>query len=101
MLEPPRFPGRFTFGNHSFRHQLEDRLRAAQLPGQVWPAGLVLSYTGRKRSRREDVGVLAEEGSAADYGKGYRPDVMLRYIRAIDFSEVHLPPKFVDWCAEQ
>lgn len=85
------------FGNHSFRHQLEDRIRAAQLPGQVWPQGLALAYAGRKQARGKDVGIIADEGSAAGYGKGFSPDVMFKFLGTLNFDRVKLPPKFEDW----
>lgn len=85
------------YGNHSFRHQLEDRIRAAQLPGQMWPPGLALAFTGRKRARSEDGAGLPTEGSAAGYGRGYTARSMLHYIRQLDFTKVKLPPSFQKW----
>ncbi|WP_334154651.1 DUF6538 domain-containing protein [Tepidimonas sp.] len=87
------------FGNHSFRHQLEDRIRDAQRPGQQWPAGLAQAYTGRKRLRGQDVGVIETEGSESAYGRGHAPSVVLEYIKTLDFSGVELPPAYSVWLA--
>lgn len=85
------------FGNHSLRHQLEDRIRATQARDGAWPAGLGQQYSGRKRTRTADRDVLREEGSEADYGSGYAPQSMLPYIQSIDFSDVHLPLPYAQW----
>jgi integrase len=85
------------FGNHSFRHQLEDRIRDAQRPGKRWPAGLAQAYTGRKRLRDADVGRIDVEGSEAAYGRGHGPDTMLLYIEGLDFQGVKLPPTYKNW----
>lgn len=85
------------FGNHSFRHQLEDRIRDAQVPGQIWPAGLALAYTGRSRVRDEDIGLIKREGSASVYGRGHRPSTMLDYVQALSFEGVRLPPPYKNW----
>ena len=87
------------FGNHSFRHQLEDRIRDAQLPGQRWPAGLAQAYTGRKRVRGVDLGHIDAEGSESAYGRGHSPAMMLRYAQSLVFNGVSLPPPFSDWLA--
>ena len=84
-------------GNHGFRHALEDRIRAAQVPGQTWPPGLALAFTGRKRPRGQDAAGLPTEGSASSYGRGYTPQGMLRYVRQLDFTKVKLPPPFQQW----
>ncbi|GLS13524.1 integrase [Hydrogenophaga electricum] len=88
------------FGNHSFRHQLEDRIRDAQRPGQQWPAGMAQAYTGRKRLRSQDVGRIEQEGSEADYGRGYGPTLMLEYVKTLSFDKVTLPPPFAAWLAD-
>lgn len=90
------------FGNHSFRHQLEDRVRDAQARNGPWPPGLAQHYTGRKTTRDKDVPVTLEEGSEDVYGDGYWPPSMLRWIKQIDFSDVRLPPNYADWlsCAQ-
>lgn len=85
------------FANHSFRHQLEDRIRDAQVMGQAWPVGLSLAYTGRKRLRDADKGQLAEPGSERLYGRGFSPKVQLPYIASLDFSRVKLPPPYAEW----
>lgn len=85
------------FGNHSFRHQLEDRIRAAQRPGATWPAGMGQQYAGRKRTRGSDLGVLQQEGSESDYGRGFAPLTMLRYVETLDFGDVSLPAPFLEW----
>lgn len=87
------------FGNHSFRHQLEDRIRDAQLPGQRWPAGLAQAYTGRKRVRAGDQGHIETEGSESAYGRGHSPAMMLRYAKSLAFDGVSMPPPFSDWQA--
>lgn len=85
------------YGNHSFRHQLEDRIRDAQTPGNRWPPGLAQAFMGRKRVRSADAGIFDVEGSEASYGKGYSPALMLQYIRRIDFEGLTLPPPFKKW----
>lgn len=85
------------FGNHSFRHQLEDRIRDAQRPGCQWPAGMVQAYTGRKRVRGQDAGRVAAEGSESAYGRGHTPAVLLQYIETLGFADVALPPAFAAW----
>ncbi len=85
------------FGNHSFRHQLEDRIRDAQLPGQRWPAGLAQAYTGRKRVRAVDQGYVEAEGSESAYGRGHGPAMMLCYAKTLPFGGVLMPPPFSDW----
>lgn len=88
------------YGNHSFRHQLEDRVRKAQATTGVWPPGLGQQYTGRKRTRPVDRDVLLAEGSEADYGDGYTPAAMLPHVKKLDFSGIDLPMHFVTWVAE-
>jgi hypothetical protein len=85
------------YGNHSFRHQLEDRIRDAQSPGREWPAGLGQAYTGRKRVRQSDKLDMPEQGSERHYGRGYAPKTMLAYVETLDFSGVSLPPPYADW----
>jgi integrase len=85
------------YGSHSFRHQLEDRLRNTQADNGSWPAGMSQQYTGRKRTREADRKVTEEEGSEAAYGNGYIPQSMLRYISQIDFSDITLPKPFGTW----
>lgn len=85
------------FGNHSFRHQLEDRIRDAQTPANRWPPGLAQAYTGRKRVRAADRGLLEQEGSEAGYGRGYAPSTVLRYITTLSFDGIELPPPYETW----
>ena len=85
------------YGSHSFRHQLEDRLRNTQARDGNWPPGLSQQYTGRKRTREVDVRVTEKQGSEAAYGVGYLSRWMLRYISQVDFSDVVLPPPFTTW----
>ncbi len=85
------------FGNHSFRHQLEDRIRDAQLPGQRWPAGLAQAYTGRKRVRAADQSHIETEGSESGYGRGHSPAMILRYARTLNFDTISMPPPFISW----
>lgn len=85
------------FGNHSLRHQLENRIRAAQARDGAWPAGLGQQYSGRKKSRPVDRGVLSDEGSEGAYGDGYKPSSMLSYIQSINFSDIRLPAPFELW----
>jgi hypothetical protein len=85
------------FGNHSFRHQLEDRIRDAQRPGYQWPAGMGQAYTGRKRTREQDVGTVRTESSESAYGKGYSPAMMLEYVKTLAFDQVTMPPAFALW----
>ena len=72
----------------------------AQARGGIWPAGLGQQYTGRRRTRAVDRGVLRDEGSEADYGDGYTPADILRFIAALDFSDVALPPAYAVWIAQ-
>ena len=85
------------YGNHSFRHGLEDRIREAQVAKGLWPAGLSHQYTGRKSTRPKDRDLLLVEGSEGGYGDGYSPAGMLPFIERLDFSKVQLPPPFADW----
>lgn len=85
------------YGNHSFRHQLEDRIRAAQTPRRRWPPGLAQAYTGRKRLREVDRGVIDEEGSEAAYGHGYAPMTMLKYTSTIPLEDVTFPAPYLEW----
>ena len=85
------------FGNHSFRHQLEDRIRDAQTPANRWPPGLAQAYTGRKRVRAADRGLMEQEGSEAGYGRGYAPSTVLRYITTLSFEGIELPPPYETW----
>jgi integrase len=85
------------FGNHSLRHQLEDRVRDAQARKGVWPAGLGQQFTGRKRTRAIDRDILLDEGSEGEYGDGYKFVAMQAYIAKIDFSDLSLPAPYTEW----
>lgn len=89
------------FGNHSFRHQLEDCIRDAQRPGHQWPAGMAQAYTGRKRLRGQDVGLIETEGSESAYGRGHGPAMLLEYVKTLNFDGVTLPPAFGTWTKEE
>ncbi|WP_112184183.1 hypothetical protein [Ralstonia sp. GX3-BWBA] len=84
------------YGNHSFRHALEDRIRAANVE-QPWPEGLARAYTGRATTRAQDKSVTREEGSEQYYGDGYTPSAILRYIQKITYPDITLPPPFKTW----
>jgi len=84
-------------GNHGFRHQLEDRIRNAQTPGNQWPAGLGQQFTGRKSTRAIDRELLPKVGSEGTYGKGYTPEMMMLYVNRLDFSHIKLPPAYGEW----
>lgn len=84
-------------GNHGFRHQLEDRIRRAQTPGNQWPAGLGQEYMGRRTTRAKDKEHVAAVGSEGDYGEGYPPMLMQMYVKSLDFSRIKLPPIFSEW----
>ncbi|KQZ34310.1 hypothetical protein [Massilia sp. Root1485] len=85
------------YGNHSFRHQLEDRIRDAQRPGHQWPAGMAQAYTGRKKVRKQDIGAIEVEGSESAYGRGHGPASMLAYLSTLAFDAVKLPPPYETW----
>lgn len=84
-------------GNHGYRHQLEDRIRNVQTPGHQWPAGLGQQYTGRKSTRAVDLAHVAKVGSETDYGEGYTPELMLMYVKSLDFSRIKLPVPYAQW----
>lgn len=85
------------YGNHSFRHTVEDRIRDVQLEHGIWPAGLSQFYTGRKLPRDSDKVFLRLQGSEIDYGKGYKPANMVKFVQLISFDDVDLPPSFDVW----
>jgi integrase len=84
------------FGNHSFRHLLEDRIRDAQVD-EMWPAGLGQFYSGRKMPRDKDRDFFRQVGSDLVYGKGYDPTRILRYVEKIQYADLKLPKRFVCW----
>ena len=91
----------FGFGNHSFRHQLEDRIRDAQRPGHQWPAGMAQAYTGRKRVRKQDAGHIEVEGSESAYGRGHSPAALRDYLKTLAFDAVTLPPPYASWLSQR
>lgn len=88
------------YGNHSFRHALEDRIRAANVK-QPWPEGLARAYTGRAKNRPQDRAVTREEGSEQHYGDGYSPSDMLHYVQKITYPDVALPLPFRVWLEDR
>ncbi|MFK3738732.1 DUF6538 domain-containing protein [Massilia sp. TN1-12] len=88
------------YGNHSFRHTVEDVIRDVQLTSGLWPPGLSQFYTGRKLPRDADKLVLRLQGSEVDYGLGYNPTKIVSYIEKIRYPEVVLPPAFAQWIGE-
>lgn len=84
------------FGNHSFRHALEDSIRAAQAEA-MWPAGLGQFYSGRKMPRDKDKEHFRHVGSELVYGNGYDPTRILRYIEKIQYEGLTLPQPFLRW----
>jgi integrase len=85
------------FGNHSFRHTLEDCVRDTQYRSGTWPAGLVPFYTGRLLPRAEDRGIILEVGSEVDYGNRGNPNLMLPWIARIHYPGLELPDQFDFW----
>lgn len=84
------------YGNHSFRHQLEDRIRDAKCT-TPWPTGISQEYTGRSKQIKDTFSESENEGSAALYGNGHKAFNILKFIRTIDFSDIQLPPSFNEW----
>lgn len=87
------------FGNHSFRHTVEDALRNIQYRSGAWPAGLSAFYTGRLTPRPEDRGVVHNVGSEIDYGNGGDPNLMLPWIARLEYPGLQLPAPFEQWLA--
>lgn len=88
------------FGNHSFRHQAEDRIRAAQVKNGVWPAGLAELFTGRKLPRKTDRDIFREQSSAIDYGDGFVAQHLLGYAGQVTFDDVKLPVPYEEWLSK-
>lgn len=82
------------YGNHSFRHQFEDRIRDAQAR-VPWPPGMSHHLSGRKIVRQGEI--ANEEGSEGNYGKGYQPAHALPYLETLNFSDIVLPAPFEQW----
>lgn len=85
------------YGNHSFRHTIEDAIRNLQLIHGVWPAGLSQYYTGRILPRDADKHIVRQQGSEIDYGKGFLAKHALKYISLIQYEGIQLPPPFKKW----
>lgn len=81
------------YGSHSFRHSLEDRIRAAKALHH-WPSGISSAYTGRAQNRSKEHDA---EGSEKDYGNGYEADALRPFISQIGYPGVVLPPPFPIW----
>lgn len=84
------------YGNHSHRHQFEDRIREAN-SHKKWPAGMWQFISGRRMVREQDRDYAAEVGSEKDYGKGYSPGAVARWQVTIDFSDIKFPPPYSVW----
>lgn len=84
------------YGNHSFRHQLEDRIRDAKCKVS-WPNGISQEYMGRSKQSKDIHNNSESEGSAALYGNGHKANNVLKFINTIDFSDIKLPPSFNEW----
>ncbi|WP_233850931.1 hypothetical protein [Paraburkholderia sp. HD33-4] len=85
------------YGNHSFRHLFEDRLRDAQLLHGAWPAGLGEFVSGRRLPRAVDRDIFRPQSSAVDYGNGYVAAHIERFVAQIDFEGVVFPPPYAEW----
>ncbi|MDC8786239.1 site-specific integrase [Roseateles koreensis] len=85
------------YGNHSFRHQLEDHLRETQSKSGLWPAGMSQQYSGRKKTRPVDRDFVLSEGSEALYGGGYQPAAMMPFVSRLDFSGITPPLPYDEW----
>ena len=85
------------YGNHSYRHQFEDRLRNCQATKGLWPAGLSQQLAGRKRTRDLDRDFVVKEGSEALYGNGYSISALEPFYQRIDFSDVNFPSPYLTW----
>jgi hypothetical protein len=94
MKDKLNFPS--GIGNHSYRHQFEDRIREAN-SYNLWPAGMVQFISGRRMVRDADKNQVAQEGSEKSYGKGYSPGAVARWQTTIDFSDIQFPPPYQVW----
>lgn len=84
------------YGNHSHRHQFEDRIREANTYKR-WPAGMWQFISGRRLVREKDRDYASEVGSEKDYGQGYSPRGVARWQVTIDFSDIKFPPPYQAW----
>lgn len=87
----------YGFGNHSYRHQFEDRLRNCQATKGIWPAGMSQQIAGRKRTRDLDRDFVLKEGSEALYGTGYSIHALEPFFQTVDFSDVTFPAPYLIW----
>ncbi|WP_233850930.1 DUF6538 domain-containing protein [Paraburkholderia sp. HD33-4] len=85
------------YGNHSFRHQLEDRVRDAQASHGTWPAGLGEFVSGRRLPRDADRDIFREQSSAIAYGNGFLAAHIQRFVAQIAFDGVVFPPVYREW----
>ena len=73
---------------YSFRHLWEDRKREAMAVdaqnGKPWPPGMEARISGRAPAEKK-------EGTAAGYGRHYRPGTMKPYLDSIAFPRIVLP----------
>lgn len=93
LLWPP------GYCTHSFRHQFEDRIRAAQATKGVWPAGLAQFLSGRKLTRDADKDLFRQEGSERVYGAGYKPGDVAPYLAGLTFDDIVFPAPYKQWLA--
>jgi integrase len=89
-----KLPKGFVF--HSMRHSFKDALREAKgkisAGGVAWPRGMASAIAGRALSEREK-----EEGSAAQYGRGFRPSAMQPFVNLVAYEGVVLPLPWSKW----
>ena len=85
------------YGSHSFRHSLEDRIRAAKALSN-WPNGLSSAYTGRVNVHAKE---SREEGSEKGYGRGYETEAIRPFISQISYPDVVLPQPFPTWIEDR
>ncbi|MFL9879768.1 hypothetical protein PQR63_15315 [Herbaspirillum rhizosphaerae] len=84
------------YGNHSFRHTLEDCLRNIQLD-DVWPAGLGQFYSGRALPGDRDMDLFRVVGSERHYGTGYIATRVVQYVARIQYDGLKLPKPYKEW----
>jgi hypothetical protein len=96
IREKLRYEAEFVF--YSFRHLWEDRRREAMskaaAEGRAWPDGLQFQLSGRAKSARSE-----DEGSAAQYGKGFTPEAMAPYIAQLQFPSLAPPATWTEFMA--
>jgi hypothetical protein len=98
MRDVLKFPS--GYGNHSNRHQFEDRIREAnaQFP---WPAGMWQFLTGRHMPAAQHQHLATAVGSEQNYGLGYSPSAVARWQSTIDFSDIEFPMPYALWRANK